>query len=79
MIHTIDDSFFIKLMDDFDAQRLASMQVKDPEKQHVTVIKELVDLIEAGIGTHQGAKGRFVSGLKLGATKRRKSRARTPY
>ena len=32
LINTIDPSFFIKLMDDFDAQRLADMQVKDPEK-----------------------------------------------
>ena len=42
----------------------------------MTVIEELVDLIEYGVGSHEGSKGRYVSGLKLGATKRKKRTAR---
>ena len=33
LIHTIDGTFFIKLIDEFDAKRLAGMQVKNPEQQ----------------------------------------------
>ena len=39
------------------------------------MIEELVDLIEYGVGSHQGGKGRYVSGLKLGS---KKSKKRTP-
>ena len=66
-------------MDKFDAARLEACRVKNPETQQVTVIKELVDLIEAGIGCHEGQQGRYISGLKLGAKCLKKSKKRPNY
>ena len=66
-------------MDKFDAARLEACRVKNPETQQVTVIKELVDLIEAGIGCHEGQQGRYIGGLKLGAKRLRKNPKRPNY
>ena len=66
-------------MDKFDAARLEACRVKNPETQQVTVIKELVDLIEAGIGCHEGQQARYISGLKLGAKRVKKSKKRPNY
>ena len=66
-------------MDKLDAARLEACRVKDSETQQVTVIKELVDLIEAGIGCHEGQQGRYISGLKLGAKRLRKNPKRPNY
>ena len=66
-------------MDELDTKRLEACQVKNPEKHQVTVVKELVDLIEAGIGCHEVQQGRYISGLKLGAKRLRKSKKRPTY
>ena len=79
LINTIDDKFFLNLMDELDAARLEACRVQEPEKHQVTVIKELVDLIEAGIGCQEGNRSRYIGGLKLGSKRLRKNKKRPNY
>ena len=79
IINTIDPSFFPKVIEEIDEQRLIEHRNENPEEHEVTVVQELVDLIEHGVGTMQGRKSAALGRLKLGSKKRKAPKTREPY